>query len=201
VTDSDRLAVLAHELRSPVAALAAIQQTLASTGPALGPDELRRLLLVAVAAGRDLDRLLSDAELFSLEPGPVEMTALVDGLRRARVTVTAEPGLVVHADAARLRQALANLVDNGLRHGDTVRVEAASHGAEIWVSVADDGPGVPDGLDPFARGVSGVGSTGLGLYVARSLAEAHGGRLELVSGVGGGACFRLALPRASDGRG
>ena len=68
----------------------------------------------------------------------------------------------------------------------------------VVVDVADDGPGLPDGLDPFARGTSGAGSTGIGLWLARAIADAHGGSLDLV-GTGPGGRFRLVLPSASGG--
>ena len=67
----------------------------------------------------------------------------------------------------------------------------------VVVDVADDGPGVDPTVDVFARGVSGAGSSGLGLWVARTIAEAHGGSLDLAAEPGPGARFRLSLPSAS----
>jgi len=64
----------------------------------------------------------------------------------------------------------------------------------VVVTVADDGPGVDPRLDPFSRGASGAGSTGYGLWLARAIAEAHGGTLGLADAPGGGASFRLSLP-------
>jgi signal transduction histidine kinase len=97
----------------------------------------------------------------------------------------------------RLRQVLANLVANGLRHGSSVTIRAGEHDGAVVVDVADDGQGVDPGVDVFARGVSGAGSSGLGLWVARTVAEAHGGSLELGPEPGPGARFRLSLPCAS----
>jgi signal transduction histidine kinase len=71
----------------------------------------------------------------------------------------------------------------------------------VLVDVSDDGPGVDPELDLFRRGVSGAGSTGLGLYLAREIAHAHGGTLELVPVPGAGATFRLSLPCASGANG
>ncbi len=193
MNDVDRLAVLAHELRSPLAALVAIEHALRD-GDLVDGDR-RRLLVLGAAAGRDIERLLADPELFSVELRPVEVAELLDGLQGADVEVVAEAGLVVAGDPVRLRQALRNLIANGLRHGDRVVVRAAARGTEVRITIADDGPGVPPELDAFARGVSGVGSTGLGLYVARAVAEAHGGSLELESAPSAGATFTLALPR------
>ena len=67
----------------------------------------------------------------------------------------------------------------------------------VVVSVTDDGPGIEPGLDPFARGASGTGSTGYGLWLARAIAEAHGGTLELADSPAQGARLRLSLPSSS----
>jgi len=197
VTEAERLAVLAHEVRSPVAARQAIEQTMRAAGSALDGDERERMLLVAVAACRDLERLLGDPDLLSISGETVDLAALLHGFGAERVTVATEPDLFVAGDPVRLRQVVANLVANGLRHGTLVSVAAAVEGAEVHVTVSDEGPGVDPSLDLFARGVSGAGSTGLGLHVAREIAGAHGGTLELVPSPGAGATFRLALPRAS----
>ena len=194
MTDRDRLSVVAHELRSPVAALEALAAAAATTPAA----ERGRLVALAVAAGRDIERLVSDPQLLSLRTEPVDVGALARGLASERVVVTVEGGARVTADPTRLRQALANLVENGLRHGSTVAIEVGESDGRVVVDVADDGPGLPDGLDPFARGTSGAGSTGIGLWLARAIAGAHGGSLDLV-GTGPGGRFRLVLPSASGG--
>jgi two-component system, OmpR family, sensor kinase len=192
MTDADRLGVVAHELRSPVAALEALAAAAATTPVA----ERERLVALAVAAGRDVERLVLDPQLLSLRTGPVDLGALARGLASERVVVSVEGSTRVTADPTRLRQALANLVENGLRHGSTVAIEVGESDGRVVVDVADDGPGLPDGLDPFARGASAVGSTGIGLWLARAIADAHGGSLDPV-GAGPGARFRLVLPSAS----
>ncbi len=94
--------------------------------------------------------------------------------------------VVVHATAGRLREAVAVLVENSLRHGEgsvgiTVRTVARGAGGMVVVEVTDEGPGVPEGLVPhiFDRGVSTASSSGIGLGLARAFIEADGGRLEL----------------------
>lgn len=188
-----RLDVVAHELRSPVAALAA----LAEAAPSVPPTERARLLALAIAAARDVERILADPELLSLRLETVDLGLLVTALARERVAVTVASATTVTGDPTRIRQAVANLVDNGLRHGAAVVIEVGETDGWARVDVTDDGPGVEPGIDPFARGVSGVGSSGLGLWLARAIAEAHGGTLSLLSLDGRGARFRLALPRAS----
>jgi len=110
------------------------------------------------------------------------------------VHVQADGVALVRGDATRLRQVLANLVANACRHGTQVDVVVAVVDGRVVVTVADDGPGVDPRLDPFARGASGVGSTGYGLWLARAIAEAHGGTLGLADAPGGGASLRLSLP-------
>ncbi|MET0965058.1 MAG: ATP-binding protein [Nakamurella sp.] len=94
--------------------------------------------------------------------------------------------VVVHATPGRLREAIAVLMENSLRHGAgavglTVRSTARGIGAMVVLEISDEGPGIPDGLVAhiFDRGVSTASSTGIGLGLARAFIEADGGRLEL----------------------
>lgn len=191
---SERLTVLAHELRSPVAALVALGH--AWHGLPTAADR-RRAIELAVAAARDIERLMRDPELLTLDRAEVDVAALVQGLAGGLVSVRVEGRPSVVGDETRLRQALANLVGNGLRHGTRVVVAVAEHDDQVVLEVADDGPGVGPLQDPFTRGSSGVGSTGIGLWLARAIVEAHGGTLQLVPPAAGGARFRLALPSSS----
>lgn len=195
--ESERLHVLCHELRSPVAALEALA---AAVGAVTAPTERRRLVRLAIAAGRDVQRLVSDPDAVSLRLERVDVGALARALAGPGVTVAVHGAPHASADPTRLRQALANLVENGLRHGSNVEIEASEEEGLVVVVVTDDGPGLDaelhPGLDPFAAGSSGAGSTGIGLWLARAIAVAHGGSLE-AAGTGPGACFRLCLPRAS----
>jgi signal transduction histidine kinase len=190
------LDVVAHELRSPVAALDALAAA-ATTVPAV---ERARLTALAIAAARDIERILADPELFSLRLQPVDLGALVTALADDGISVTVTSPTAVVGDPTRIRQAVANLVRNGLRHGSVVAIEVGETDGWARVDVSDDGPGIEAGIDPFARGVSGVGSSGLGLWLARAVAEAHGGSLVVVTSDGPGARFRLALPLASGER-
>ena len=194
MTEAERLRVVAHELRSPVAALEALAAAAAGASPA----DRRKLVELGVAAGRDVERLVSDPLLLSLRPEPLDLGSLARGLASERVVVTVQGSPRVTADPTRLRQALANLLENGLRHGTAVSIDVGEADGRVVVEVADDGPGLGDGPDPFARGTSGAGSTGIGLWLARAIAEAHAGSLDLVES-GPGACFRLVLPSASGG--
>jgi two-component system sensor histidine kinase BaeS len=192
--DPERLRVVAHELRSPVAALASLAEAArATTDRTL----LRRLVELASAAVRDLERILSDPELVSLRLEQVDVAALATAFAGPDVTVDGDGQRLVHADPTRLRQAIANLVANGLRHGTRVTIHVTGEDGHVVVAVSDDGPGVDTDIDPFAHGMSGAGSTGIGLWLARGIAEAHGGSLELADAPGAGARFRLVVPSAS----
>lgn len=190
---AEELAILAHEVRSPVAALAA----LADAGPTADPESLVQLLVLARAAVADVVRLCEEVDGVRL--GPLERVPLESVMAAATapgVTVELEEGLIVAGDATRLRQAVGNIVANGVRHASTVRVTGRRSGTGVLIEIDDDGPGVPAGVDVFAKGVSGAGSSGYGLWLARSIVEAHGGTLELVRSDGPGACFRIVLPLA-----
>ncbi|MEO5874576.1 MAG: HAMP domain-containing sensor histidine kinase, partial [Streptosporangiaceae bacterium] len=97
--------------------------------------------------------------------------------------ITGEPGLVAVVTPNCLSQILATLLDNSLVHGGgQVTLNTKLSKQSVVVEVGDEGPGVPEELQRkiFDRSVSGGGGTGLGLYLARSLATVDGGRLELV---------------------
>ena len=190
---AEGLQLVAHELRSPVAALAA----LAGAAAELPAGERPRALALAIAAARDIERILTDAEPGSLRREPVDLAALVGELRADEVDVSVAGRPMVEGDPTRLRQVLANLVANGLRHGSSVTIRVGERDGVVVVDVSDDGPGVDPTVDVFVRGVSAAGSSGLGLWVARTIAEAHGGSLELAPEPGPGARFRLSLPSAS----
>ena len=204
---ADRFAVLAHEVRSPIAALAAI----ADAYPAADEGRRRRLLELARAAVASLERLLADAvagplRLERLDAGALAREAAeTAALGGALVVAEWEDGLVVDADRDRLRQALDNLIGNAIGHspaGGTVTVTARREGDSIVIAVADGGEGIPvDDLDrvfePGVRLTDARPGSGLGLAVVRAVAREHGGEVEVESSRGQGSTFRLVLPGAS----
>jgi two-component system, OmpR family, sensor kinase len=196
VSDADpqRLRIVVHELRSPVAALGGLAEAASETTERA---ILHRLVELGIAAARDIERIVSDPDLFSLRLERVDLTALVSGFAQPAVAVDAEGAHVVQADPTRLRQAVSNLVANGLRHGAHVSLHVSEQAGRVELVVKDDGPGFPRGVDPFARGASGAGSTGYGLWLAQAIAVAHGGSLRVLCGDGPGGWLRLSLPSAS----
>jgi signal transduction histidine kinase len=202
--DRDRLAVLVHEVRSPVAALAAIAEAYREAETAAR----RSLVALALAACSGIERLVSDRRLDSVvrervDVGRVaEESAAAAVLRGGRVRTEIEPGLPsLEADPQRLRQAIDNLIANALTHapeGD-VLVAAQSDGTTLAVSVTDSGTGIPFEereriFDAGVRLDAARPGSGLGLAIARSLAAAHGGAVTVESAPGRGATFSLTLP-------
>jgi two-component system, OmpR family, sensor kinase len=117
-----------------------------------------------------------------------------------KIRVEAADDLVVRADPLRVRQALGNLVDNALRHGDGEIVLTARHAdGGVEIDVADQGPGFAPEIaaqtfERFTRGDASRtrGGAGLGMAIVRAIAEAHGGRTEVAAA--DGAVVRLWLP-------
>lgn len=204
--DLERLAVLVHEVRSPVAALSAIAQAFTDESKRAARLELVRL---AISACRGIERVVLDAAMASVHPVDVDVGDLVGQavatrmLAGVRVATDVAPDLPrISADPTRLLQALDNLVVNALRHagpdGDVV-VSARSGGSHVFLSVTDTGVGVPlaDHDRIFEAGVRldiDQPGSGLGLAIARAIVVAHGGELSLVSTPGKGASFTIALP-------
>jgi two-component system OmpR family sensor kinase len=123
----------------------------------------------------------------------------------AAVTFANGDALPVEADPASLRRALANLIANAVKFGDTARVKALSEDGRAVIVVEDDGPGLAEGeletvFEPFNRAERSrsreTGGAGLGLTVARQAARAFGGDVTLTNRPGGGLTARLTLPLA-----
>jgi len=118
--------------------------------------------------------------------------------------VVRKPLPLVRGDGIRLRQVLTNLIDNAVKWsagGECVDVEVSATNGQVVVGVRDRGPGIPREehgviFEKFGRAKGGTGKsgTGLGLFIARSIAEAHGGTVEIRSVQGEGSTFTLVLP-------
>lgn len=208
--DDARLAVLVHEVRSPVAALSAVAEALGES-PAgdSGRDELVRL---AVAACRAIERIVLDIAVASVRLDRLDVGVMVRESVAAHVLrgsdVVAEAGavpLVVVGDAVRLRQALDNLVANAVTHGGPsmrVVVRAMRMENAVHVAVSDAGVGIPahelEQVFELGRRLSDeTPGSGLGLALTRAIVVAHGGTLEVESTPGVGSTFTIVLPALS----
>ena len=211
--------ILAHDLRAPLVSLKGrttmLQMRAQREGHQANLHDTAAMLRAADRLNRMIADLMDTARLeqgiFDVTPAVVDLAALAR--ETAAILQTAEDQievrtpdeLPVEVDPERIRQALENLLANARTHsldGVPVSLEVGAEtrpdGAWAIVSVRDTGPGIAPEILPtlftrFAadRGTKGLG---LGLYIARGIAEAHGGTLTAESRPGEGAAFRLALP-------
>jgi signal transduction histidine kinase len=215
-----------HELRSPLTSVQGFAELLMLDRDSLSPQQAETVEIILDNC-RHLVRLLnnlldlarSDVGRLAIQPQPTEVAPLVEDVVRTMraqtkaghqsLTEDIPPDLpLIDVDPDRIRQILVNLLTNAHEYspeGASIAVAARAVGAEVEISVSDDGQGIPEDqvgriFDRFTRGDAGltqrVGGTGLGLAISKSLAELHGGSIEVESTVGAGSTFRVRLPIA-----
>jgi signal transduction histidine kinase len=221
---ADFVSLVSHELRSPMAAVIGAARTLQERWRELSPEQRASFLALisdetarlATLIGDVLDTSRIEAGTFTYSFSDVDLADLVRetvaamSLGQDEVSVVAQaPDTVpaVRADRERLKQVLMNLVENAVKYspaGGEVDVRAWADNGLVLVAVEDQGPGIPreqQGLifEKFGRANVGGGKpgSGLGLFIARSIAEAHGGSLMVRSAPGQGSTFTLELPLVS----
>jgi two-component system, OmpR family, phosphate regulon sensor histidine kinase PhoR len=219
----DFVANASHELKTPVAAVRVLAETLLTALPE-DPEAGRRF---AERIGREAERLdtlvrdlldLSRVERGALDVEPVDLVGLVkevtsgygDRAEERRITLHTElqPGVAMRGDRAQLGLLLSNLLDNALRYTSargTVCVRLNASESRAVLQVADTGEGIPASELPriFERfyrvdkaRARQTGGTGLGLAIVRHVAEAHGGAVRVDSELGRGSTFTVTLPSA-----
>src|SRR5512133_76929 len=217
---ADFVSLVSHELRSPMAAVIGAARTLQGRWRKLTPEQRQSFLALIGDETSRLATLIDDvldtsrieAGTFSFTFSDVDLAELLRDvvaaaeLAQDEVELTAEVATLPHVrgDRERLRQVIQNLVDNAVKYstaGGRVRVSAIADDGHVLIDVADEGPGIaPEDqeliFEKFGRSGGGTAKpgTGLGLFIARSIAEAHGGSLGVESVPQRGSVFRLELP-------
>ncbi len=223
----DFLAILSHEMRSPLNAVLTWAQVLRS--PSVDPATIRQAIASIERSARLQTRMIEDlldtarinsgklsldlvdADLAQIARSAVEQEIAAANDKRIEIEVEIDPGPIpVRVDAARLQQAVANLISNAIKftpEGGNVRVNACCSGPQAQILVTDTGEGIaadvlPHIFDRFwqrdqstTRRSAGLG---LGLSIARHILEMHGGTIRASSdGAQCGASFQMRLPLRS----
>nr|WP_243415091.1 ATP-binding protein [Altererythrobacter segetis] len=199
------LGAIGHDLKTPLAALRVRIETV--------PDDAEREKMARTIEdiANTLDDILSLARVGrSTDPlEPTDLAALVASVVEEfedmdePVTLGASERIALPLRATWLRRALRNLIGNALRYGERATVSLRRDGGDAVIRIEDEGPGIPRGdltrmMEPFTRGEGSrnraTGGAGLGLAIARAIAEQHGGRLVLANRPAGGLEVELRLP-------
>jgi PAS domain S-box-containing protein len=222
--DSQRgelISTLAHELRSPLTSVKGFTSTLLHRWERFSDDQKREMLATVNMDADRVTRLIRelldvsriDAGRLELRRTEFDLAAMAEGIvgrfdlqhdgHRFRIAFP-EDFPRVYADPDKIEQVLTNLVENAVKYSDggEISVTGQTTGTEVEVAVRDHGVGIPADQLPliftkfYRRAGSGAPSgTGLGLFIARGLVEAHRGRIWADSAPGQGTTLRFRLPR------
>jgi len=214
------LSALSHDLRTPLAALFGLADSLKLTKPPLSAQQesiaeairdAARGMSALVNNLLDMARIQSGEVKLNLQWQPLEevvgsaLKSTQTPLANHRVEVDLDSRLpLIQFDGVLIERVLVNLLENAAKYtpaGSTVRLAAITSGKDLLVSVSDDGPGLPKGqeesiFEKFTRGAreSATSGVGLGLAICRAIIEAHQGRIWAENQPAGGARFSFTLP-------
>lgn len=202
---SQILAAISHDLKTPLTRLTLRLATFESNDQRMLMEADVDAMAGLIQEGLDYAR----SQQLRETKVPVDLNRLIQGIVDQAVDLGQNcqmEGYCAHpfpAAPRALERVLQNVVDNGLRYGTRVLITLQDHTDAVEIQVHDNGPGLPAELleqvfEPYFRGESSrsrsTGGTGLGLSIARNLVQAHGGRIDLAPGDGGGLVVRIVLP-------
>lgn len=217
----DFISTVSHELRTPITPIKGFLKTLSRSDAQFSAEERASFYDRMIRQAERLERIVEDLlDASSLDSGKLRIevsdldvttltSQMVETFRDAHPTRTfrfsANPGVVALAETTRLEQVVSNLIQNAIKYtpeGTPIDVLVREEGSEIVIGVRDRGPGIPHDeqesvFERFYRSGSHLtreqGGTGLGLFIARRVAEGMGGRLSLTTKIGQGSTFLIHL--------
>jgi signal transduction histidine kinase len=220
---SELVSIVSHEIRTPLASILGFTSVLLQRD--VTPEDRRRFLEIIGTEARRLTALLDEfLDVQRLEGGPLELALSdvdVSALVRTQVALFSaesdkhwlelhlpDDPLIVEGDAGRLAQVFSNLISNAIKYspeGGPVEVSGEQENGIVRIRVRDEGFGIPPEahdriFTKFYRGTAasrGIAGSGLGLALARTVVEAHGGSIDFESRVGEGTVFSVELPMGS----
>jgi two-component system, OmpR family, sensor histidine kinase KdpD len=219
------LELVTHELRTPLTSLIGLSGTLVTSAERLQPEQVRQLAEMTRSQGWRLERLVNDLlQSAAAQRGSLQLSPRVEDVSRlvadaVEVFRSGAPDHIVHlhlpatplvqtVDADAIVRILTNLLGNAVKYapaGTAVQVVLAAWDTGVTIAVADEGPGIaPEEREAlfskFRRStmVAHSDGLGLGLYIVRSLAEAHGGEASVRESASGGSKFVVRLADLSD---
>jgi PAS domain S-box-containing protein len=216
----DLTAMMAHDLRGPTGAMSGLLTVLLSTWDTRTEEQrLAIVRRVSETAHLTMDLLQNSLTASTLDAQQLtaraEQVVLADAIgtildnvphQRLETTVSCPPGISCWVDAGQFVQAMTNLVSNAVKYGgDHLDIHVRDEAGSTWITVSDDGPGVPVDFVPLLferfsrapeakRGIEK--GSGLGLYIVRDLMRLNGGEVFYAPAEDGGAAFTLRLPAA-----
>lgn len=214
------LSALSHDLRTPLAAVVGLAESLTLTRPALSGEQHETAMAIADEARRMSALVGNLLEMARIESGEVKLRrrwqpvqeVVGSALRAAQAALAAHDVDVrvpadlplVEFDATLIERVLYNLLENAAKYtppGTRIAITAEVRAGDLLVSVRDQGPGIPKGqeeaiFEKFTRGAreSATPGVGLGLAIGRAIVQAHGGTIRARNEPAGGACFEFTLP-------
>ena len=216
---AEMISKIAHELRSPLTSIKGFSATLVKRWDRFSEEQRLQFVETIHADAERMGRIISEVlDLARLEAGRLELAPTNANVAAAtekaiaqvsqipggeRIAVDIPEDVTAWTDAERLERVIANLVENAVKFSETgpIEVTARTAGEKTTISVRDEGIGIePERLESVFAGpgpsgqMAGPRGTGLGLHLAKRIAEAYGGTLSVESKVDQGSTFTLVLP-------